>query len=143
VDGREAGVTPLTVRDLAAGSHTIRVSLNGYATGERRVVVNPNRPLQTIAIKLVGARSARGGEQNGTSLQPTTGVGGGLEVISRPPGASVFIDGKPVGQTPLVLQSVEPGNHGIRLEQEGYRSWVTSVRITRGERSRVTASLGP
>jgi hypothetical protein len=131
------------VRDLTAGSHTIRVSLNGFATGERRVVVDPKRPAQTIAIELAAAGAARGGEQNRPSPRATAGASGGLEVITRPPGATVFIDGKPVGQTPLVLQAIEPGDHGIRLEQKGFRSWVSSVRITRGERSRVTASLEP
>jgi serine/threonine protein kinase len=143
VDGRDVGVTPLTLRDLTPGAHTIRVSLNGYGTREQRVVVDPKRPAQTIAMELVAPRAARGGEQNRAAPQPTAGAVGGLEVISRPAGATVFIDGKPVGKTPLLLQSVEPGNHGIRLEQEGYRSWVTSVRITQGERSRVAASLEP
>jgi hypothetical protein len=61
-------------------------------------------------------------------------------VESRPAGASVFLDGKLIGTTPLQL-TTDAGDHLVRLEREGYRQWSSTVRIVGGERHRVAASL--
>jgi serine/threonine protein kinase len=66
---------------------------------------------------------------------------GSLVVESRPSGASVFLDGRRVGTTPLVLDTVKAGQYTIGLDIDGYKRWATSVRVTSGERSRVAASL--
>ena len=66
---------------------------------------------------------------------------GGLHVLSRPEGADVFVDGALVGRTPLVIASVAPGSHDVRIELPGHRRWATSVRVEPGERARVAASL--
>jgi len=66
---------------------------------------------------------------------------GHLSVDSRPDGARVFLDGRPVGTTPLEMPTVGAGEHAIRLEREGYRRWSSSIRIVASEKTRVTASL--
>jgi serine/threonine-protein kinase len=66
---------------------------------------------------------------------------GGLQVLSRPEGAEVFLDGALVGRTPLVLPSLRPGPYDVRLELAGHRRWVTNVQVAPGERARVAASL--
>jgi hypothetical protein len=53
----------------------------------------------------------------------------------------VFVDGALVGRTPLVIASVAPGAHDIRIELAGHRQWATSVRVEPGARARVAASL--
>jgi hypothetical protein len=53
----------------------------------------------------------------------------------------VFLDGRPVGTTPLVLTTAAPGEHAVHLDLDGYQRWATSVKIMSGERSRVAASL--
>lgn len=72
---------------------------------------------------------------------PTKTAPGTLVVDSRPTGARVFLDGRSIGTTPLVLNSVAVGDHAIRLDMAGYQGWGTSVKILSGERSRVAASL--
>jgi hypothetical protein len=66
---------------------------------------------------------------------------GRLNVDSRPAGARVFLDGKLIGATPIAVASVSAGEHGIRLELEGYQGWVSTIRITANDQNRVTASL--
>jgi len=68
-------------------------------------------------------------------------LSGSLSVDSLPTGAKVFVDGKLAGTTPVVLPQVAAGEHVVRIEQDGYRRWSSSVRIVSGERNRVTASL--
>jgi hypothetical protein len=66
---------------------------------------------------------------------------GRLSVDSRPVGARVFLDNKPIGVTPLAMPSIPAGEHAIRLERDGYRHWTSTVRVVSGEQNRVTASL--
>ena len=64
-----------------------------------------------------------------------------LVVDSRPRGARVFVDGRLVGETPLSLPGVAPGEHAVRIDLIGYQRWVTRVTVAPGERTRVAASL--
>jgi hypothetical protein len=66
---------------------------------------------------------------------------GSLVIDSRPPGATVYIDGKQVGTTPLKLSAIEVGSHAVRLDHDGYNRWTSAVRIVAGEEMKVTASL--
>lgn len=66
---------------------------------------------------------------------------GPLEVLSRPPGATVLLDGHAVGTTPLTLPSVNAGAHAVKVELQGYTSWSASVQVAAGQHNRVTASL--
>ena len=62
-------------------------------------------------------------------------------IESRPPGASVIVDGRHVGTTPMNLGELRAGNHAVRLERPGYRIWTSGVSISAGEQNRITASL--
>ena len=66
---------------------------------------------------------------------------GVLQIDSRPRGARVFLDGRLVGTTPVMVPDVRPGAHAVRIDLRGHRRWVTSVDIAPGERQRVAASL--
>jgi PEGA domain-containing protein len=144
VDGKDAGPTPQTVRDLAPGTHVIRVVQDGYTTEERRVVISASRPAQSLSVELVQPHVPV--ERVASAPAPSTPgtVGrfiGVLVVDSRPPGARVFVDGKAAGNTPLEVSSVDAGSHALRLEMDGYQRWTSAVRVVAGERNRVTASL--
>jgi hypothetical protein len=92
------------------------------------VTVSEARPASvTVALSRVAA-----------SPPATTGS---LYVESRPTGATVFVDGKLTGTTPMLVDGLETGDRALRLESEGYRRWSSSVRIVAGERNKVAASL--
>ena len=135
VDGRDRGPTPATIRDLATGTHRIRVVREGYATEERRVAIAPSRPSQSLTVALERQRAAPPVRAASESFYGT------LSIASRPEGAKVFVDGRPVGSTPMELPQIGAGSHVVRLELGGYRNWSSAVRIVAGETNRVTASL--
>jgi len=146
IDGTEHGVTPVAVRALSPGGHRVRIVRQGYAAAERRVVITPSRPSQSLTIELerVGGTAARGADAARPPASPagsTGGFTGALNVVSRPPGATVYLDGRLVGTTPLSLPSVTAGSHAIRLEHDGYRRWTSSIRVVATEANRITASL--
>lgn len=158
LNGKDVGVTPITLRAVAAGAHTVRVTREGYVAEERRVTVSASQPSQSLTFALARERRTPPASQtlgatrpasaarpaNAPGAPPATtaaGYSAGLIVESRPPGAAVFIDGRRVGTTPLTVDPVPTGSHVIRLELDGYRRWSSSVRVAAGERNRVTASL--
>ena len=140
VDGKDAGLTPATVRALARGAHRVTIVHDGYAAEERRVVITTKRPSQSMTVALARPRAAASRAAQTASVPPGR-VAGALAVASRPAGARVYMDGTLVGTTPMSLASVPAGSHAIRLEHDGYRRWSSSVRIVAGEQNRVTASL--
>lgn len=138
LDGRDVGETPLTVRGVARGPHTVRVVRDGYVAEQRRVNVSAASPAQSLTIALAPARPAAAAPS--PSSRPGQSVAA-LSVESRPAGASVYLDGKLIGTTPLRVGEVAAGDHAVRLELDGYRRWASSVHVVAGEASRVAASL--
>jgi hypothetical protein len=133
VDGRDRGRTPLTLASLSPGSYAVRVVRDGYAPVERRLTVSASRPSHSLSLSLAALRAAG---------PPVTGPAS-IQVESRPAGASVYVDGRLVGSTPLQLRDVGAGVHAVSLELDGHRRWTSSVRVGAGERRRVAASLEP
>ena len=74
-------------------------------------------------------------------VEPAVSSAGSMQILSRPSGAQVLVDGRVIGRTPLVISEVRSGSHDVRLELSGFRRWTTSVQVTPGTRTRVAASL--
>jgi hypothetical protein len=143
LDGQEQGTTPATFRDLATGVHQLRVVRDGFMPEERRVVITPDRPAQSVSIDLerVSASPTRSAAEPTPPAVPDGTAVGALDINSRPPGAQVFLDGTLVGTTPFVSMRVGAGRHAVRIERSGYREWASSVWIVQGGRNRITAAL--
>ena len=75
------------------------------------------------------------------ATMPTTGHPGAIEVLSRPRGAQVLLDGNAVGRAPLSIPEVAEGTHEVRVELAGFNPWMLSVRVRDGSRARVGALL--
>ena len=143
IDGKDVGKTPLTVPNLARGTHTVRVMRDGYTSLDRRVSITTGEPTATLTLNLTRTPppAARGASPAPAAQASAAREQTSLLVESRPTGATVILDGKRVGTTPMSLPSVTIGNHAVRLELAGFRPWTASVRVVSGERNRVAASL--
>jgi hypothetical protein len=105
------------------------------------VSAEPTVPLVAISEPLSApGGSGSAGNARAKVLSPGAGPGS-VEVLSRPAGAQVAIDGRVVGTTPLTIPDVGTGMHVIGIELAGFSRWATSVRVNAGERARVGASL--
>ncbi len=61
-------------------------------------------------------------------------------VSTNPPGATVYIDGRPAHQkTPTAIRDLTPGQHFIRIELSGYNDWERHVPIV-GKKATVLAN---
>jgi hypothetical protein len=137
VDGTWRGRTPLTLENLKFGSYTIRIIQDGYRVERHVVPLNAQSPTRTITAKLERLPAAAVAPRD---PQPATGAGS-LFVDSRPRGARVVLDGKPVGVTPLQLQDISAGRHSVQLELADHQTWRTTTTILAGRDNRVTGSL--
>jgi hypothetical protein len=104
VEGRSAGTAndgTLVVRDLEVGkAYPIVARLEGYET--RQTVIQPREGDNQVTIELQG-------------MAPI------VEIDTTPTGATVEIDGKPVGITPLTLKSLAPGSPTtVSFKKAGY-----------------------
>jgi hypothetical protein len=68
---------------------------------------------------------------------------GSLVVASRPLGARVSFDGRVVGETPIRLTEITPGEHRVELALTGdeYRPWASSVVVAAGSEEKLLAVL--
>ena len=150
VNGVARGVTPLALRDLDLGSHSITVAQRGYEPEERRIALTTARPSRSVEVRLSSAATA--GRSGATPSGPprpstpasfgkpaaTTGV---LAIESQPPGASVTVNGKPSGTTPTTINDLAPGEYRVTMTLQGFQEFATTVRVVAGERARAAARL--
>jgi len=78
-----------------------------------------------------------------TSRPPESGYRGGLALTSSPAGAQVVLNGKVVGETPVVLNDLPVGSRAIVVRRDGYSPWSASVRVVANQRTTVRATLIP
>jgi hypothetical protein len=143
VNGDDRGATPLTLRDLALGEYSLEITRSGYAPESRTLTLTQRRPAQSLDLRLreAPAREATPAPVSGNAVSASGRSS--LELVSKPAGARVFVDGQPMGTTPLRLLEVAPGPKSIRLELAGHASWTATITVGQGEARKVTASLEP
>ena len=140
IDGRDVGKAPLTIPNLGRGTHTVRVMRDGYSPVERRVAITADQPVSTLTLNLTRASAT---PPRPAPPEPAAQQTADVFFESRPSGATVFIDGKRIGTTPIALPSVRAGSHAVRFEMSDHRPWTASIRVVAGEKNRVAASLEP
>lgn len=80
------------------------------------------------------------GPRTTPTAKPTAFVGT-LEVRSTPPGASVTVNNRTVGTTPLVLADFPAGTHAVRVESAGFQRWSRAVLVSAGKHATLDAAL--
>lgn len=121
LDGTDRGPVPIRLPAPSPGVHEWRVEAPLFETAAGRVDFVAGRNF-LLDVKL--ASSA------------------GIFVIeSRPAGARVLLDGREVGVTPLRLDGIGLGKHGVQLVAEGRATVTRSVDTSAGVRGEVKATL--
>jgi hypothetical protein len=111
LDGEALGNAPRSIV-VGPGRHNVRVTKDGFEPWELDVHVVPGQTTR--------ARARLSGEA------PR------LRVDSDVPGATVFLDRKFLGTTPLEARDVTPGSHRLNVSADGYELYGESVEIGRG-----------
>lgn len=121
IDGRDRGVLPIRVSDLTPGSYAWKVTAPKYEPTEGNIAFVQGK---NYLIDV--------------SLSSSAGV---FVVESTPAGADVLLDGKNVGKTPLRLEGIPLGVHGVVLQAPDRATVVRTADTTDGSRGEIIASL--
>lgn len=131
IDEIYRGYTPITIGSLSSGRHAVRLHLSGYQDYTRNVDV-PAGSEAYFSASLTPV------------YQPTTGD---ILVSSVPDGAAIYLDGNYRGQTnqgnPFDITGVTAGTHAVSLMKSGYQDYTTSITVSAGKTSTVSAVLSP
>jgi hypothetical protein len=144
INGRWRGRTPLTLERLPFARYVVRVVQRGYAVEREEVALSRTNASRALSLRLraeLRATPPRRGAAPQQAPAPSVALTGSIYVASNPPGARVFIDGKPVGTTPVRIPELRIGAHVVRMELPDHRTWSTSARVVAGQDIRVTGSL--
>ncbi len=131
VDGRLHGETPITIRDLSLGAHTLQVARPGFVPRTDRITLSRTAPSQTLTVQL----------EAGVDTANPASAKGSVFVDSRPRGARVTIDGRAAGVTPVQIPEVLFGRHSISIELAGYKPLTQDVAVTPGTPARLAVTL--
>ena len=110
VDGKHVGTVPVQV-ELTEGKHRIRYVIPEYDEHE-----------ETVTVRSKG----------GNSFSHQFSAFGVLRVVCQPY-ASVRLNGRDVGFTPVNLDKVREGEHRLVLHREGYETIEDSVTVRPGQ----------
>ena len=123
IDGKPAGITPMT-QIVAAATHHVELRLPGFKPWSVDVLVKPNEP-QAIGPVRLGVPDAS------------------LLVRSNPAGARVLVGGVYRGQTPLRLMLRPDIATTLSLALPGYEDAVRTARLRPGASEELNAELTP
>jgi len=133
VNDQFKGESPVTLKNMAPGSYRVRAELKGFEADARPVEL---KQAQEISEEFRLAKA-----------------GGGLEVITDPPGVTVLIDGKEAGTTaakandaettsqPLEIDLPALGEHEVQLVKKGYANKVVKIEIEKDKTATVKETL--
>lgn len=82
-------------------------------------------------------------EVSNNSISTAVSVDSAISTIalqSDPEGSEISVDGKYVGNTPATLH-LSVGDHAIKFEKNGYKTWERTLTITPGETTTINTAL--
>ncbi len=124
LDGEKLGKSPFKQPLLVGpGKHTFRAEREGEQPDEKTIELTSLTKVEVVL-----------------KPHPKELVPGDLAIESNPSGATITVDGKVVGATPLKL-SVKEGGHEVIAELDGYATARTEVLVTGGQSRKMTIEL--
>jgi TonB family protein len=97
----------------------------------------PPTPLETPASAATEAPPPRP-TPSPRRAAPATGA---ADFVSNPPGATVTVDGKTVGTTPLRGLKLAAGKRNVEIALDGHETWGTTLDVTAGTTGTVDVRL--
>ena len=103
LDGKPVGRTPLEIKNIEEGEHRLKLELPNYYPNEQKVFINSGQSTQL-----------------NTQLRIRLGF---LDIAALPNGASVNLNGRFYGKSPVRVDKVEPGKVEVEITSAGYRTF--------------------
>lgn len=127
LDGELKGTTPVLIKDVIEGLHVVEVKKSPAVPWKQTIGVEAGKEIKVSA-----------------GLQATiVAQGGQVKVLSNVSAAHVYLDGKDMGQVPVDIKDVKPGDHIIEVKAEGYIAREESVIVNAGSSTVLKIDLNP
>lgn len=120
LDNINKGTTPLLIKDVTGGTHTLKIEKDGYKTIEETIDVDQSFIEKTYY------------------LLPRSGS---LFISTEPKGAGVMIEGRNAGTTPLTVNDLAVQEYVIELAKEGYVTKTITASVIADTVSRINETL--
>ncbi|HWY71749.1 MAG TPA: protein kinase [Terriglobales bacterium] len=139
LDGKSTGKRTPTELQVGRGRHRVSVRMPGFQTSSVTVkvaggeefeyspdltVVLPNISVPNVSMPDISKLLSKDPQGQAALWRQWAGrqnaPGPKLVISSKPPGATILIDGKDSGQTSPAVIPVKPGKYHVRLELEGF-----------------------
>ena len=117
-------------RSLEAGDAALAVRL-----AKQSLDLDPQNA-EAVDLHINAARVLSSSEARAEEAKPR----GWLTITTTPP-AAIFIDGQPVGRSPLSRLALPPGKHKVELRLQGYQPIERTLRIQVDEEASITTAL--
>lgn len=102
IDHKKVGVTPQAITNITPGIHLLQVEKTGFRSVIETVIVQK----EVTQVKTF-------------ALEPVAGL---ALITSKPEGAEISYNNASLGQTPLLLTTLNPGTHRLTLSLPGFQS---------------------
>ena len=109
IDGEEVGRTPVSNLEVKAGRRILEVQADNYQDIKKEVDIEGCPEEQSFDFALVPGWSD-------------------VAISSIPEGASVIVDGKSAGRTPITIE-LPKGTYQLQISAEGYKTWQKQLSV--------------
>jgi formylglycine-generating enzyme required for sulfatase activity len=109
IDGQDVGITPLSNLEVKAGRRDLEIQAENYQDLKTELQITGCSEEQSVNFALVPGWSD-------------------VFISSIPEGATVSINGKTAGLTPLKLE-LPQGNYLLAISADGFKSWTTRLAV--------------
>jgi thioredoxin-like negative regulator of GroEL len=121
IDDHFVGLTPQVVQDLSPGVHSVKLERWGYCRYSGLLTVGEGPARLEVALQ----------EQKS----------GEIRIASVPSEATVMINGRRRGRTPLVISGLTAGGYEIRLQLDNCDPWLRTAQLRTAEKMAINAAL--
>jgi len=131
---RLLGYTPLLIQ-LPIGVHILTLKQAGFRTVTQSVTIQSSKSTKVLVKMRVGNSPIV--NSGGSSAKNTQ-----MMILSRPSG-KVFLNGKSVGNAPVLSSGLPPGRYTVTIKRKGYTTYQRKIVLHPGQHFRIKAILVP
>jgi len=113
LDGKGRGSSPLTLGTIPAGRHQLRLELDDHESHEVAVLVRKGSNQQIDA--------------------PMSLLSGTITINTTPSGATCYVDGKAIGESPCTKSGVPIGQHEVEVRRDYFEAETATVTVKHGQ----------
>jgi tRNA A-37 threonylcarbamoyl transferase component Bud32 len=133
IDGKYKGQTPLTIEEWTKKTIQVTIEKAGYSTFDRSIDLIPGTNQIEFSLSRLTTSTATAPKTSPSlSRAKPESKTFRLSIKTTPVDAELFLDEKPAGRSPAVLEKPS-GTYGVQVRKPGYRTATDSIELKADE----------